>query len=107
MSDLEQNLKVVTDHLGELANRQQTAADKIIGANRATVEIAAKIEATHGLICFATSQAMSAGESARKEAGQTLYNVSTEFNQKLDTAATNYENVDYREGRSIGEAFNV
>lgn len=107
MSDLDSNLKVVTDHLAELAGRQQTAADKITGANRETADIAAKIQESHGLICFATSQAMSRGEDARRDAGNTLYTVSTEFSQKLDTAAVNYNNVDYREGRSIGEAFNV
>jgi hypothetical protein len=107
MSDFELNLKVVTDHLGELGTSQQTAADKITGANRATADIAEKIDTTHGLVCFATSQAMSACEAARKDAGDTMYKVSTEFKEKLDTAAINYANVDYREGRSIGEAFNV
>lgn len=58
-------------------------------------------------MCFATSHAMSKGETARKDAGDTMYTVSTEFKQKLDTAAVNYKDVDYREGRSIGEAVNV
>ena len=107
MSDLELNLKVVTDHLTELGGFQETAANKITGANRETADVAAKIKETHGLVCYATSQAMSEGETARKEAGDTMYTVSTEFKQKLDTAAVNYNDVDYREGRSIGEAFNV
>ena|ERR1700712_76886 len=107
MSDFEMNLKVVTDYLAELGRTQETAANKITGANRETADIAAKIEATHGLVCYATSQAMSAGETARKEAGDAMYTVSTEFQQKLDTAAVNYQDVDYREGRSIGEVFNV
>ena len=64
MSDFEMNLKVVTDHLGELGRFQETAANKITGANRETADIAAKIEETHGLVCFATSQAMSEGETA-------------------------------------------
>lgn len=107
MSDLEQNLKVVTDHLHELSKSQQTAADKITGANRATADIAAAVESSHGLICFPTSQVMPAGEDARKVAGDTMFNVSTDFTAKLDAAATNYVNVDYREGRSIGENFNA
>jgi deoxyribodipyrimidine photolyase len=104
VSDLELNLTVVTGHLHELAAQQLTAADKITGANRATADIAAKVEETHGLICWPSSQAMKAGETARKTAGQTMYKVSTEFNEKLTTAANNYNDVDYREGRSLGEA---
>lgn len=107
MSDLELNLKVVTDHLTELGGFQETAANKIVGANRETADVAAKIEDTHGLVCYATSQAMSEGETARKDAGDNLYTVSTEFKEKLDVAAINYNDVDYREGRSIGEVFNV
>ena len=107
MSDLELNLNVVTGHLTDLGKFQEEAANKITGANRETADTAAKIEATHGLICYPTIQAMSEGETARKDAGDTLYTVSTEFQQKLDTAAVNYKDVDYREGRSIGEAFNV
>jgi deoxyribodipyrimidine photolyase len=104
VSDLELNLTVVTGHLHELAAQQQTAADKITGANRATADIAAKVEQSHGLICWPATQAVSAGETARKNAGETMYKVSTEFNEKLITAANNYNNVDYREGRSLGEA---
>ncbi|MBJ7341428.1 ESX-1 secretion-associated protein [Mycolicibacterium sp.] len=107
MSDLESNLTVVTGHLTELGNFQETAANKITGANRETADIAAKIRETHGLICYATSQAMAETETARRDAGDTMSTVSTEFKQKLDTAAVNYDNVDYREGRSIGEVFNV
>lgn len=107
MSDLESNLTVVTGHLTELGGFQETAANKITGANRETADIAAKIEESHGLICHATSQAMAEGETARRDAGDSLYTVSIEFKQKLDTAAVNYNDVDYRAGRSIGEAFNV
>jgi hypothetical protein len=107
MSDLDQNLKVVTDHLGELASKQQTAADKMTGANRAAADIAAKVENTHGMICWATSMAMSKAEAARHTAGSTMQKVSTELKQKLTTAATNYDNVDYREGRALGDACQV
>jgi len=107
VSDLELNLKVVTDHLTVLGSFHETAANKITGANREASDVAAKIEETHGLVCYATSQAMSRGETAREDAGDTVYTVSTEFKEKLDVAAVNYADVDYREGRSIGEVFNV
>jgi hypothetical protein len=104
MTGQQQNLQVVTDHVRELAKRQQTAADKIMGANRTTGDVAANIFSSHGLVCSATSIAVSTAETARKAAGEAMYKVSTELVAKLNTAATNYDNVDYREGRSLGEA---
>lgn len=105
MSDLEMNLSVVTEYLGELAAKQQTAADLITTANSHVADIASKVQSTHGQVCWATVQALS-GDEDRKAAGHTLATVSTEFNEKLGRAAANYNNTDYREGRSIGEGGN-
>jgi hypothetical protein len=103
MSDFEMNLAVVTQYLEELGAKHQHAADQITGANRLVADSSSKIESTHGLICWATIQAL-AGDEPRKAAGETLVRVSTEFEEKLARAARNYNDVDYREGRSIGEA---
>ncbi|OLT91378.1 ESX-1 secretion-associated protein [Mycobacterium syngnathidarum] len=103
MSSLEMNLKVLTDYLTELGLKHQTVTDLITGANRSVADIASKIESTHGLVCWATIQALSGGEP-RKAAGETLGRVSAEFTEKLGRAATNYNDIDYREGRSIGAA---
>ncbi|UBV14121.1 ESX-1 secretion-associated protein [Mycolicibacterium fortuitum] len=103
MSNLELNLKVLTDYLGELGVQHQKATDLITGANRSVADIVSKIERTHGLICWSTIQALSGGEP-RKVAGDTIGKVSAEFTEKLGRAATNYNDVDYREGRSIGAA---
>lgn len=103
MSNLDMNLKVLTEYLGELGAKHQTASDLITGANRSVADITSKIESSHGLICWATISALGGGE-ARKTAGDTLVRVSEEFTEKLGRAATNYNNVDYREGRTIGDA---
>ncbi|MGV0811687.1 type VII secretion target [Mycolicibacterium boenickei] len=103
MSNLDLNLKVLTEYLGELGAKHQTATDLITGANRSVADIAAKIEASHGLMCWATIRALSGGEP-RKAAGETLAKVSAEFTEKLGRAAINYNDVDYRAGRSIGAA---
>jgi hypothetical protein len=103
VSDLELNLAVLTDFLDELGVKHQTAGDLITGANRKVTDIAAKIESSHGLVCAATIQALSNGEP-RKAAGETLARVAAEFHEKLGRAATNYNNVDYRQSRTIGEA---
>lgn len=103
MSDLELNLKVLTDYLGELKAKHQSATDMIIGANRNTDDVASKVESSHGQVCWPTIKALS-GDEPRKAAGDNLEKVSAEFAEKLDRAATNYNNADYRAGRSIGEA---
>jgi hypothetical protein len=107
MSDQDQNLKVVTGHLTHLATSQLRAADLVTGANRTTADVAANIISSHGLVCSATSVAVSMAETARKTAGTQLNKVSTELSAKLTTAATNYDDVDYREGRSLGQACQV
>jgi hypothetical protein len=104
MSDQDQNLRVVTDHINELAKRQRTAADKITGANRGTGNAAADVLGTHGLVCWATSTAVSTAEEARTAAGAKLYQVSAEFSEKLTTAAINYNDADYRARKSLGRA---
>ncbi|MFN6550229.1 ESX-1 secretion-associated protein [Mycolicibacterium septicum] len=102
MSDLEMNLSVMTEYLGELAAKQQTAVDIITTANSHVADIASKIENTHGQVCFATVHALS-GNEPRKAAGQALATVSAELNEKLGRASNNYNDADYRAGISIGE----
>ncbi|QZH60443.1 ESX-1 secretion-associated protein [Mycolicibacterium farcinogenes] len=105
MSDLEMNLAVVTEYLGELAAKQQTAVDLIKTANSHAANVASKVETTHGQVCWATINALS-GNEPRKVAGQALATVSAELNEKLVRASTNYNNADYRAGISIGEGGN-
>jgi hypothetical protein len=103
----DQNLHVVTDHIDRLAAMQHTAADKIMGSNRTTADVAGNVLSTHGLVCSATSIALSSADAARKAAGEVLYKVSTEFEAKLTTAAVNYADTDYRLGDSLGQACEV
>jgi hypothetical protein len=100
----DQNLHVVTDHINRLAAMQRTAADKIMGSNRTTSDVAGNVLSTHGLVCSATSMALSAADAARKSAGAALHKVSTELEAKLTTAAINYADTDYRSGDSLGQA---
>ncbi len=104
MTDQDQNLKVVVDHVNELAARQHTTADKITGANRSVGDVAAQAVRTHGLVCSATSVALATADTGRTAAGAALHTVSTELEAKLTTAAINYDDADYRAGRSLGQA---
>lgn len=101
MSAQEQNLKVLTDHIRELAGKQQAAAGRIKVANESKGGIADSMWSTHGVACAATNMAVSAAETARDAAGTRLYKVSTELSENLNDAADNYDNVDYREGRNV------
>ena len=55
MTDQDQNLHVVTGHINHLAEKQQTAANEILGANRTTGDMAGSVVSSHGLVCSATS----------------------------------------------------
>lgn len=92
--DQEKNLKVLAEHIQELAARQQTAVDQIIGANRAIVDPAQNVQDTHGTVCEATHLAVSAAEDARRAAGGALFTVSTELVVKLNSAAAKYDHTD-------------
>ena len=90
MSDLEMNLSVVTEYLGELAAKQQTAVDIITTANSHVADIASKIENTHGQVCFATVHALS-GNEPRKAAGQALATVSALITTTMPIIARAYQ----------------
>lgn len=97
------NLAVLTSYLLELGDKHQKAADLITGANRHTNEIVSNVEGSHGHVCWATTRALAGGEP-RRAAGETLVRVAAEFSEKLGRAANNYNNSDYRAGKTIGEA---
>lgn len=98
------NLRVLTDHVRKLAVTQHTAADQITGASRSIGDVAARVSSTHGVVCSFTSVALDAADSARNAAGSALQKVSTDLSGKLDTAAANYDNADYRAGKQISQA---
>ncbi|WNG87370.1 ESX-1 secretion-associated protein [Mycobacterium sp. ITM-2016-00317] len=102
MTAPQQNLHVLTEHIGELADKQARAADQFTGANRSAGDVAPRVLATHGLACAATSAALSVTDGARNTAGVQLMKRSNDLASKLSTAAANYSNTDYLAGRNIG-----
>jgi Excreted virulence factor EspC, type VII ESX diderm len=102
VTDSEQNLKVLSEHVRRLATEQQAAAGRITVANQAAQNVAGSLWSTHGVVCAPTNIAMSTAETARKAAGAVLWKVSTELSEKLTNAADNYDNVDSQEGQDIG-----
>ena len=102
MTNPQRNLNVVTRHLDDLARKHGQAADQLIGANREAAPAAASVLHTHGLVCAATSAAMSSADDARNDLGARLFQKSTELSAKLTTAAANYRNTDYLTGKQVG-----
>lgn len=88
------NLKVLTDHILNLAARHQQAVNQITGANRSIVDPARNVQDTHGMVCEATHLAVSAAEEARRAAGGALFKVSTALGEKLTAAAARYDHTD-------------
>lgn len=102
MTDFEQNLKILTEHIRRLASEQQAAAGRITVANQSAQNVADNMWSTHGAVCAPTNTAMAFAEKARKSAGAVLWRVSTELSEKLTNAADNYDDVDSQEGQDIG-----
>ena len=102
MSDQEQNLKVLTDHVLRLARDQAAAAGRIKVANEAAAGMADGMWSTHGVVCAATNLAVTSARDARARAGDALYKVSDELATRLKNAADNYNEVDFWKGRDIG-----
>lgn len=100
MSDYD--LRVLTDHIHELAQGQQAAAGRIKIATESIHGLSGKVWRTHGIICAATNLAVSTAESARAAAGNSLYKQSEDLKDRLNYAAQNYNDTDWREGRNIG-----
>src|ERR1700759_3893693 len=100
MSDYD--LKVLTDHLYELARDQQRAASQARLPTSAVNGVADEVLRTHGVICRPTHSALADAEQARHTSGTNLSKASDDLKDRLNWAAQNYSDVDFREGRDIG-----
>lgn len=101
MSGLDDNLKVLTEHISELAGKQQASAGRIIGARDAVGDVTGRMWATHGVVCAATNLAVGEAETTRTAAITKQYKMSTDLRDRLNAAVVNYEDADWRAGRGI------
>ena len=103
MTNQDLNLKVLTDHLTELAEKQRSAGGGIAIAKTSVPDgLTGKILKTHGVICAGTSLAMASTETARTNGFDRQHKMSQHLAESLTAAAENYNNADFREGRNIG-----
>jgi hypothetical protein len=101
VNDREKNLKVLTEHVRWLAEKQHAASGRITVANQAVNGAADTVLNTHGVACIATHLAVIAAQSAREAAGGKIYEIATGLEGRLHTAAALYENTDYQNGLDI------
>lgn len=101
MSNLADNLKVLTEHIDELAAKQTTAAGCLKVAGETVNDLASSVWATHGIVCAASNMAVDAIEVARDAADAKLWRMSNDLAERLRTASANYNNADWRAGKDI------
>ena len=101
MSDLAENLRVLTEHIDDLAAKQTTAAGDLKIAGETVNGLAASVWSTHGVVCAASNMAVDAIEAAREAADATLWRMSHDLSVRLQMASSNYNNADWRAGKDI------
>ncbi len=97
------DLRVTTVHLRALAATQQQVAAEIRAATAVTEGVDAAIRSTHGVIASTTANALTAVQAARQTAGTKMAAVSDGLNEKLNSAATRYDQADAAMGGTLGQ----
>ncbi len=101
MSDLADNLRVLTEHIDDLAAKQTTAAGDLKIAGENVNDLASSVWATHGVVCAASNIAVDSVEAARDAADAKLWRMSHDLSERLRMASENYNNTDWRAGNEI------
>ena len=97
------DLRVTTVHLRALAATQQQVAAEIRAATAVTEGVDAAVRSTHGVIASTTANALVAVQAARQTAGTKMAAVSDGLNEKLNGAATRYDQADAAMGGTLGQ----
>lgn len=95
MSSQTDNLRVLTEHIDDLAAKQTTAAGCLKIAGETVNDLASSVSSTHGVVCALSNMAVSAIESARDAADAKLWRMSHDLSERLGVASANYNNADW------------
>ena len=88
------DLKVTAGHVRELGEKQGAIAAGIAGGKAVAQGASWDVGVSHGLICFATSQAVLAANLARDAACDAMRGNSEQLQERLGVAALHYDNTD-------------
>jgi hypothetical protein len=94
-------LRVTTAHLRKLSAKQGETATQIAAAATVAEGVSSSMWINHGLICAPTNIAVSNAELARTNACAGMQAVSTDLAEKLNIAATQYDQTDAQAGDKI------
>ncbi|MEH3137398.1 MAG: ESX-1 secretion-associated protein [Mycolicibacterium neoaurum] len=100
-TDLDKNLRVLTEHIDQLGSQQTTAAGVLKVAGETASGIAARVSSSHGVVCFASNAALEQVEAARDLARAKLWHMSHDLSERLTIASQNYNNADWRNSTDI------
>ena len=101
MSAQGENLRVLTEHIDDIAAKQTTAAGSLKIAGETVNDLASSVWSTHGVVCAASNMAVAAMETARDDARTKLWQMSHDLSERLHTASANYNNADWLARRDI------
>ncbi|MUL81998.1 MULTISPECIES: ESX-1 secretion-associated protein [unclassified Mycolicibacterium] len=87
-------LRVITSHVLELAERQGIAAEQILAAATAAHGVSTSMTVNHGMVCTSANMAVAMAEQARAAACAGLNSVSTTLSSRLGLAASRYDQAD-------------
>lgn len=96
-----EQLGVTAGHLRGLSQSQSDAAQQIGSAGVHGVSMSMWVN--HGVICAATSNAISAAEQLRETARSAMKSKSSLLSDQLLTAAGNYDDTDGQQAGKLGE----
>lgn len=101
MSGQQDNLRVLTEHIDELAAKQTSAAGRLKIAGETVNDLASSVWATHGVVCAVSNMAVDDIEAARDAANAKLWRMSHDLSERLTAASANYNNADWLARRDI------
>lgn len=101
MSGQRDNLRVLTEHIDELAAKQISAAGRLKIAGETVNDLASSVWATHGVVCAASNMAVDDIEAARDAADAKLWRMSHDLSERLAAASANYNNADWLARKDI------
>lgn len=101
MSSQADNLRVLTEHIDDLAAKQTTAAGCLKIAGETVNDLASSVWSTHGVVCALSNMAVDAIESARDAADAKLWRMSHDLSERLNMASSNYDNADWLARKDI------
>jgi hypothetical protein len=101
LSAQDDNLRVLTEHIDDIAAKQTTAASSLKIAGETVNDLASNVWSSHGVVCAASNMAVAAVETARDSARTKLWKMSHDLSERLHTASENYNNADWLAGRDI------